>query len=65
MRQENCERSQTFEFACEGFYDLQQRKVLLALGIDEHECYGLLLEWCRAVCANYDVGVNDFFKVLC
>ncbi|CAI5736638.1 unnamed protein product [Hyaloperonospora brassicae] len=41
------------------FFDQQCENVPL-LCSDEHECYGLLLEWCRAVCANYGVGVNDF-----
>ncbi|CAH0516691.1 unnamed protein product [Peronospora belbahrii] len=46
-------------FRSKDFFDFQQKNVPL-IYTDEHECYGLLLVWCRAVCANYCVGVNNF-----
>ncbi|RLN46849.1 hypothetical protein BBJ29_005821 [Phytophthora kernoviae] len=55
-------------FRAKEFYDLEQQKAPVAHS-DEHECYGLLLEWCRAVCANYTVSqhfalVNERIKQL-
>ncbi|KAI9917329.1 hypothetical protein PsorP6_013191 [Peronosclerospora sorghi] len=57
-------------FRAKEFFDAQQATSPLGF-TEEHECYGVLLEWCRAVCANYNVRVDDFSrsfadgKVLC
>ncbi|CAI5745111.1 unnamed protein product [Peronospora destructor] len=59
MRQEITNVVKRMSFRAQEFFDVQQKKVPLVHTYD-HECYGLLLEWCRAVCANYDVVVNDF-----
>ncbi|RLN26213.1 hypothetical protein BBJ28_00009203, partial [Nothophytophthora sp. Chile5] len=59
MRREIANVVKRMSFRAKEFFDLQQRKAPL-VHADEHECYGLLLEWCRAVCANYTVDVSDF-----
>ncbi|GMF39640.1 unnamed protein product [Phytophthora fragariaefolia] len=70
MRQEVAIVVKRMSFRAKDFFDLQQQNSPLDHS-DEHECYGLLLEWCRAVCANYNVEVHDFSrsfadgKVLC
>ncbi|KAL4139129.1 hypothetical protein PRIC2_002627 [Phytophthora ramorum] len=70
MRQEIANVAKRMSFQAKDFFDVQQQNAPLDHA-NEHECYGLLLEWCRAVCANYNVGVNDFSasfadgKVLC
>uniref|UniRef100_A0AAV1V2L0 Calponin-homology (CH) domain-containing protein n=1 Tax=Peronospora matthiolae TaxID=2874970 RepID=A0AAV1V2L0_9STRA len=59
MRREISNVVKRMSFRAKDFFDQQCKNVPLIYD-DEHECYSLLLEWCRAVCANYDVGVNDF-----
>jgi hypothetical protein len=59
MRKEITNVVKRMSFRAKDLFDLQQQNEPLA-HTDEHECYALLLEWCRAVCANYDVGVSDF-----
>ncbi|UIZ25967.1 hypothetical protein KXD40_006074 [Peronospora effusa] len=59
MRREIMNVVKRMSFRAKEFFDVQQKKVPL-VHTHDHECYGLLLEWCRAVCANYDVVVNDF-----
>ncbi|KAL3663296.1 hypothetical protein V7S43_011705 [Phytophthora oleae] len=59
MRREVVNVVKRMSFRAKDFFNHQQRNAPL-IHTDEHECYGLLLEWCRAVCANYNVEVNDF-----
>ncbi|GMF64934.1 unnamed protein product [Phytophthora lilii] len=59
MRREISNVVKRMSFRAKEFFDLQQRDKP-PIHTDEHECYGLLLEWCRAVCANYNVGISDF-----
>lgn len=57
-------------FRARDFFDLQQHEAPLRFP-EEDQVYSLLLQWCRAVCANYLVEVHDFTtsfadgKVLC
>ncbi|KAG1710035.1 hypothetical protein DVH05_017043 [Phytophthora capsici] len=59
MRREVLNVVKRMSFRAKDFFDHQQHNNPL-VHTDEHECYGLLLEWCRAVCANYNVEVSDF-----
>ncbi|KAK1943411.1 Abnormal spindle-like microcephaly-associated [Phytophthora citrophthora] len=59
MRREVVNVVKRMSFRAKDFFDHQQHNAPL-VHTDEHECYGLLLEWCRAVCANYNVEVSDF-----
>ncbi|ETN15107.1 hypothetical protein PPTG_07298 [Phytophthora nicotianae INRA-310] len=59
MRREIENVVKRMSFRAKDFFDNQQQSEPL-IHTDEHECYSLLLEWCRAVCANYNVAVNDF-----
>ncbi|KAG6954507.1 hypothetical protein JG687_00011781 [Phytophthora cactorum] len=59
MRREIDNVAKRMSFSAKDFFDNQQQSEPL-IHTDEHECYTLLLEWCRAVCANYNVAVRDF-----
>ncbi|KAG7376765.1 hypothetical protein PHYPSEUDO_012773 [Phytophthora pseudosyringae] len=59
MRREVANVVKRMSIRAKDLFDHQQQSAPLN-HTDEHECYGLLLEWCRAVCANYDIGVSDF-----
>ncbi|CEG49272.1 Microtubule-associated protein Asp [Plasmopara halstedii] len=59
MRREIENVVKRMSFRAKNFFDSQQQIAPLA-HTNEHECYTLLLEWCRAVCANYDVEICDF-----
>ncbi|KAG2772790.1 hypothetical protein PC129_g18569 [Phytophthora cactorum] len=59
MRREIDNVAKRMSFSAKDFFDNQQQSEPL-IHKDEHECYTLLLEWCRAVCANYNVAVRDF-----
>ncbi|KAI9984078.1 hypothetical protein PInf_005368 [Phytophthora infestans] len=59
MRREIENVVKRMSFRAKELFDNQQQSEPL-LHTDEHECYTLLLEWCRAVCANYSVAVSDF-----
>ncbi|KAE9340809.1 hypothetical protein PF008_g10941 [Phytophthora fragariae] len=61
MKRETANVVKRMIFRAKDFFDRQQQNAPLVQA-DEHECYGLLLEWCRAVCASYDVEVNDFSR---
>ncbi|KAF1781112.1 Abnormal spindle-like microcephaly-associated protein [Phytophthora cactorum] len=55
MRREIDNVAKRMSFSAKDFFDNQQQSEPL-IHTDEHECYTLLLEWCRAVCANYNVA---------
>ncbi|KAF1782922.1 Abnormal spindle-like microcephaly-associated protein, ASH domain [Phytophthora cactorum] len=59
MRREIDNVAKRMSFSAKDFFDNQQQSEPL-IHTDEHECYTLLLEWCRAVCSNYNVAVRDF-----
>ncbi|OWZ02588.1 Abnormal spindle-like microcephaly-associated protein, partial [Phytophthora megakarya] len=61
MRQEIMNVVKRMSFRANDFFEHQQSNTPLN-NTDEHECYGLLLEWCRAVCSNYFVEVSDFSR---
>ncbi|POM73750.1 Abnormal spindle-like microcephaly-associated protein [Phytophthora palmivora] len=61
MRREITNVIKRMSFRANDFFSHQQRNIPLNR-TDEHECYWLLLEWCRAVCANYNVEVSDFSR---
>ncbi|KAF1781098.1 Abnormal spindle-like microcephaly-associated protein [Phytophthora cactorum] len=49
MRREIDNVAKRMSFSAKDFFDNQQQSEPL-IHTDEHECYTLLLEWCRAVC---------------
>ncbi|KAF1781109.1 Abnormal spindle-like microcephaly-associated protein, ASH domain [Phytophthora cactorum] len=51
MRREIDNVAKRMSFSAKDFFDNQQQSEPL-IHTDEHECYTLLLEWCRAVCAT-------------
>ncbi|TDH73708.1 hypothetical protein CCR75_008709 [Bremia lactucae] len=59
MRQEIATVIKRMSFHAKECFDRQQEQAPLGCTY-EHESYSLLLEWCRAVCANYDVSIHDF-----